>query len=174
MKVGLPASLVQGESRESVDVLDLNIHGMAFQSEKFFTRGTRLEFVLPFKKTQGKKKFPGEVIQCRVNEETLDGSYRVGVKFLFGSKRFFTQNSAKPSVAANPPAEPIMAAMPVLKDAAAAQTSPDAMPPRVRTDQTPSPALNGNAAITNGAQKTERVFGLTFIRKSRFYFLSSD
>ncbi len=168
MKVGLPASLVRGENSEPVDVLDLNIHGMAFQSEKFFTPGTRLEFRLPFKKKQGTKKFPGEVMQCNVNEETLDGSYRVGVRFLFGSKRSFTGKNRESQAVATIPHKQAACGTPTssLPKAAAlpsAQPAPSVM------------KKSDDLSLKNDElQKTERVFGLTFIRKSRFYFLSSD
>ena len=168
MKVDLPVSMAKGENSDPVDVLDFNIHGMAFQSEKFYLRGTRLDFWMP--QSRGGKKLPGEVIQCRVNEETLDGSYRVGVKFLFGSKRSFTgqnENAGFQTLRIDMPPEES-------KEVPVGPATKNHNEPLAQRDASAREKPTALSLKQEMLQETERIFGLVFVRRSRFYFLSPD
>ena len=89
MQVDLPGCIFWGASdtASDVNIKNLSIHGLSFQSRKYFSQGTPFQLLFPDQSEELKKKnIRAEVVRCEILNGVSDQKFRVGAKFLFESK----------------------------------------------------------------------------------------
>lgn len=80
-----------------VNIKNLSIHGLSFQSNRYFSQGTPFELIFPERKEGLKrKKIQAVVVRCEPQKAFSTDKFRVGAKFLFES-RFFVEPEKIPS-----------------------------------------------------------------------------
>ena len=159
MQIDLPACIFWGVSNKvsDVNIQNLSIHGLSFQSSRFFSQGTQFQLVLPDPNKKFKKnKIQAEVVRC----ETLSfstGNFKVGAKFLFES-RFFAAPKKILSAEKNSKALQPLHSQPPFDLVHQQGIDPQAQPDKVRTERQPA------CTIRVGEIKVEF---LQFIQSSR-------
>lgn len=91
MQVELPACIYWGVSNKTSDVNieNLSIHGLSFQSSRYFSQGTPFELIFSEQNEDLKReKIQAVVVRCETRKVYSADKFKVGAKFLFES-RFF-------------------------------------------------------------------------------------
>jgi PilZ domain len=99
MQVDLPACIYWGVSNKTSDVNieNLSIHGLSFQSSRYFSQGTPFELIFPEQNEDLKrKKIQAVVVRCETRKVFSADKFKVGAKFLFES-RFFSGPKKTPA-----------------------------------------------------------------------------
>lgn len=106
MQVSLPACIYWGVSNKfwDVNIRNMSIHGLSFQSSRYFSQGTPFELIFPEQKVNLKgKKIQAVVVRCETSNGFAQDKFRVGAKFLFESK-FFAEPKKSPAPKKKPSA----------------------------------------------------------------------
>ncbi len=104
MQVDLPACIFWGVANKTSDVniKNLSIHGLSFQSSRYFSQGTPFELILPEQnEDRERKKIRAVVVRCETRKVFSSDKFKVGAKFLFESK-FFAKPKKIPPLQKNP------------------------------------------------------------------------
>jgi PilZ domain-containing protein len=154
MQVDLPASVHWSVSNKTSDVniKNLSIHGLSFQSSRYVAQGTPFELTIPGqKKDLKRKKIHAVVVRCETGEIFSAEKFKIGAKFLFESNFF-----VKPKKVAPP-----------LKTSAAVQPF-HPQPPAQATHQKETLGLFGQTGKENAPH---RPFGTIRVREIKAEFL---
>lgn len=102
MQVDLPACIFWGVANKTSDVniRNMSIHGLSFQSSRYFSQGTPFELVFPDQKDLKRKKIQAVVVRCETGNGFATDKFKIGAKFLFESK-FFAKPQKIPALQKN-------------------------------------------------------------------------
>jgi PilZ domain-containing protein len=103
MQVDLPACIFWGVANKSweVNIRNMSIHGLSFQSSRYFSQGTPFELIFPEqKKDLKRKKIHAVVVRCETRNGFATDKFKIGAKFLFDSK-FFAESKKIPALQKN-------------------------------------------------------------------------
>lgn len=103
MQIDLQACIFWGLSNKvsDVNIKNLSIHGLSFQSSRFFSQGTQFRLIFSDQDEELKRnKIQAEVVRCETLNSFSTDKFKVGAKFLFESQ-FFVSPKKNPSPGKN-------------------------------------------------------------------------